>query len=133
MSNNSFFFNDAFNPHGNCFLWNPDILWLHVISDALISAAFAALTITLCVYAYRQSNINHRWVLLVFTMFTFSVGINHMLSIVVVWTPYYGIQGLAKAIGAAIAVSTSALFIRLVPKLLANLSSGTENQAYGKD
>ena len=27
-----------FLPHGTCYLWNPAVLWLNVISDLIISA-----------------------------------------------------------------------------------------------
>ena len=36
------FYKGPFMPHGHCYLWVPGLLWLHVISDALI------------VFAYRQ-------------------------------------------------------------------------------
>ena len=28
-----------FMPHGHCYFWSPDIVWLQVISDALITLA----------------------------------------------------------------------------------------------
>ena len=31
---------DGFMPHGMCYLWRPDILGLHVTSDALIVLAY---------------------------------------------------------------------------------------------
>ena len=30
-------FGNAGIPHGFCFLWNPGLLWLHVVSDSLIA------------------------------------------------------------------------------------------------
>jgi hypothetical protein len=32
-----------FAPHGYCFLWFPEILWLGVVSDALIAVAYFAI------------------------------------------------------------------------------------------
>ena len=29
-----------FMPHGYCYLWFPEILWLHVLSDGLIALAY---------------------------------------------------------------------------------------------
>lgn len=31
-----------FMPHGHCYLWPPDVLWLHVGSDTLIAASAQA-------------------------------------------------------------------------------------------
>jgi hypothetical protein len=32
-------FTSDFLPHGTCYLWNPAVLWLNVISDLIITAA----------------------------------------------------------------------------------------------
>ena len=26
-------FSSSFMPHGHCYLWNPGLIWLHVVSD----------------------------------------------------------------------------------------------------
>jgi len=31
---------DGFMPHGHCYLWRPGVLWLHIVSDALITLAY---------------------------------------------------------------------------------------------
>jgi hypothetical protein len=31
-----------FSPHGICLLWEPEPIWLHVVSDALIALAMEA-------------------------------------------------------------------------------------------
>ena len=38
---------DGFMPHGHCYLWTPGLVWLHVISDALIVLAYDSIPITL--------------------------------------------------------------------------------------
>jgi len=35
-----FLSSDAFMPHGHCYLWQPGVLWLHIVSDALITLAY---------------------------------------------------------------------------------------------
>ena len=37
----------GFEPHGHCYLWLPEILWLHVISDAFIALAYYSIPIAL--------------------------------------------------------------------------------------
>lgn len=29
-----------FMPHGHCYLWRPEILWLHVFSDGVMTTAY---------------------------------------------------------------------------------------------
>ena len=31
---------NGFMPHGYCYLWNPGLVWLHVLSDSLIALAY---------------------------------------------------------------------------------------------
>jgi hypothetical protein len=33
-------FSSDFMPHGYCYLWKPGLVWLHVVSDALIALAY---------------------------------------------------------------------------------------------
>jgi hypothetical protein len=34
---------DGFMPHGHCYLWRPGVLWLHLLSDALIALAYTSI------------------------------------------------------------------------------------------
>ena len=40
-----------FLPHGTCYLWNPAVLWLNVISDGLIALAYYTIPVLLFVFA----------------------------------------------------------------------------------
>jgi hypothetical protein len=37
----AFFGSEAFMPHGYCYLWNPWLVWLHILSDSFIAIANA--------------------------------------------------------------------------------------------
>ena len=43
-----------FMPHGYCYLWDPWIIWLHVISDGLITLSYYAIPVIL-VYFIRKN------------------------------------------------------------------------------
>lgn len=45
-----FFNSENFMPHGHCFLWQPDILWLHVVSDACIVLAYFSIPFALILF-----------------------------------------------------------------------------------
>ena len=38
----------GFEPHGHSFLWQSDILWLHVLSDLGIALAYYSILLALC-------------------------------------------------------------------------------------
>src|SRR4030095_11650516 len=40
-------FSSNFEPHGHCYLWNPGLVGLHVVSDALIAVAYFSIPVTL--------------------------------------------------------------------------------------
>ena len=42
---------DALAPHGVCLLWRPELIWLHVVSDALTGLAYWSIPIVLSVIA----------------------------------------------------------------------------------
>ena len=42
-----------FLPHGTCYLWNPKLVWLHVISDAIITLSYYCIPVAL-VYLVRR-------------------------------------------------------------------------------
>ncbi len=40
----------GFHPHGYCYLWKPGLIWLHVVSDALIGLAYIAIGLSLAYF-----------------------------------------------------------------------------------
>jgi hypothetical protein len=53
-----------------------------------------------------------------FAVFILACGTTHFLDVWTLWRPYYGIQGLFKAITAAASMTTAVLLWALVPRLL---------------
>ena len=37
----------AFMPHGQCYLWKTELLWLHGVSDALITLSYFSIPLAL--------------------------------------------------------------------------------------
>lgn len=105
-------------PHGHCFLWRPDILWIHVLSDAIIFLAYMLIPITLLVLLFRRHHLPNKWILLMFSLFITFCGISHLMEIITIWIPIYGWAGIVKAATAAVSIATAILFIPLVPKAI---------------
>jgi hypothetical protein len=43
-------------PHGMCFLWQPELIWLHVTSDSAIALAYYSIPIALGYFAWKRTN-----------------------------------------------------------------------------
>lgn len=41
------FSTDGFMPHGMCYMWDPAVIWLHVLSDGFIALAYYSIPLTL--------------------------------------------------------------------------------------
>lgn len=106
-------------PHGYCLLWDPVLLWLHVASDAVIALSYFSIPIALMALLARRRDIEFGWMILLFGIFITACGTTHLLSILVLWVPAYGLEGLVKAITALASLLTAITIWPLLPKLLA--------------
>ena len=110
---------DGFMPHGHCFLWQPGVVWLHVVSDALITAAYATIPLTIVYFMRRRRDVPFQWVFACFGAFIIACGATHAMDIWTLWVPRYWLSGAIKAITAVASVTTAILLVRMVPKALA--------------
>ncbi len=114
-----FFSSDGFMPHGYCYLWNPGLVWLHVASDALITAAYLSIPLTLVYFVRKRRDLPFHWMFLCFGTFIVACGATHLMEIWNLWHADYWLAGFVKAVTALASVSTAILLIPLVPKVLA--------------
>lgn len=109
----------SFMPHGVCFLWNSGLIWLHVISDALIASAYFVIPVTLVYFVRKRKDVPFNWMFLCFGIFIVACGFTHVMEIVTLWIPAYWLSGGVKAVTAIVSVPTAFLLIRLMPQALA--------------
>ena len=109
----------GFMPHGHCYLWNPRLVALNVISDALIAVAYLSIPFTLASMVRKRRDLPFDWMFLCFEIFIVACGITHVLEIFTLWIPAYWVLGAVKAVTAAASVATGWLLFRLVPRVLA--------------
>ncbi len=105
-------------PHGHCYLWEPGLVWLHVISDSLIAAAYYSIPLTLYYVIRRRPDFKLRGLILMFAAFILACGTTHALSVWNIWNSAYWAEGLVKAITAAFSVATAIIMVRLAPAAL---------------
>jgi PAS domain S-box-containing protein len=109
---------DGFMPHGMCYLWQPGILGLHVISDALITLAYFSIPFTLLYFVRKRTDLQFNWMFVCFAIFIVACGTTHLMEIWTVWNPSYWVSGAVKAVTALASVPTAILLARLVPEAL---------------
>ncbi len=109
---------NGFMPHGHCYLWDPGLVKLHVISDFLIAAAYFTIPFTLINFVRRRRDLPFNWMFVLFGVFIIACGMTHVMEIWTLWRPYYWVSGTIKAITALASVPTAILLIRLVPNAL---------------
>jgi PAS domain S-box-containing protein len=118
-----------FMPHGHCYLWQPGIVWLHVVSDAIIALAYTTIPFTLLYFVRRRRDVPFHWIFLCFGVFIVACGATHYLEILTLWIPWYWLSGAVKAITAVASLLTAVLLIRLIPRALALPSPGDLRRA----
>lgn len=114
-----FFSSGAFIPHGHCYLWKPGLVWLHVLSDSLISFAYYSIPLTLFYFVRKRQDLPFNWVFLSFALFITACGTSHLLEVWTLWYPTYWLSGTVKAVAAIASLYTAVILVSLAPKALA--------------
>jgi PAS domain S-box-containing protein len=126
----------GFMPHGHCYFWYPEMLWLQVGSDALITLAYYMIPVTLIYFVHRRRELPFPWIFIMFGAFILACGTTHLMDIWTVWNPAYWLQGIIKLATAGISMATAILLIPLLPKALVLRSPAdleAANQALAKE
>jgi PAS domain S-box-containing protein len=107
-----------FMPHGYCYLWDPRMVWLHVISDGLITLSYYCIPVVLIYFIRKNRDIPFNRIFWMFGTFILACGTTHLMEIWNIWHGSYLLAGLLKAITAVVSVITAAMLIPLVPKVI---------------
>ena len=110
---------ERFAPHGYCLLWQPELIWTHVISDALIGTAYFSIPVALAYFLTKRRDVQFSWVAWMFAIFIMACGVTHFFAIWTLWNPDYGPEALVKAGTAAASVFTAVALWPLLPKAIA--------------
>jgi signal transduction histidine kinase len=114
-----FFDSTELSPHGVCLLWQPGLIWLHVISDGIIALAYFSIPIVLAVIVSKRPDIDFGWVLWAFVAFITACGTTHVFGIWTLWFPDYAEEGAVKGLTAFVSILTAIGLWPLLPKILA--------------
>lgn len=106
-------------PHGSCLRWTPGLLGLHAGSDLLISFAYKVIPLALGYVAARRTH-RHKedmrffWL---FVAFILLCGFTHDLDVVVLWYPYYWLQGGVKLATGIVSFAVAVTLVMAIPAL----------------
>jgi protein-histidine pros-kinase len=107
-----------FLPHGTCYLWNPGVLWLNVISDLVIALAYYAIPVLLFWFVRKRRDFGFSWILVAFAAFILACGTTHLLGAWTVWHATYRLDGAIKAVTALASIATALLLAPLLPGMV---------------
>jgi two-component system, NtrC family, sensor kinase len=115
----TFFSSGSFIPHGHCYLWQTQLVWLHVASDSIIALAYFSIPITLVYFISKRQDLPFDWIFALFGAFIVACGMTHIFELWTLWHPTYWLSGTMKAITALISFATAILLVDLMPQALA--------------
>lgn len=108
-----------FMPHGHCFLWRKDLLFLHVGSDLFIAAAYMMIPAGLLKVAKSRTDLSFKPIYVLFILFIFFCGCTHILDTWNIWNSDYYFEGMLKAITATVSVLTALALWRNIEAIIA--------------
>jgi PAS domain S-box-containing protein len=119
---NNLLFTGNYIPHGHCYLWQRDLVAIHIVSDSIIALAYYSIALSLIYFLSHGKDLPFRNILWLFAAFIISCGTTHIMEIWTLWHPVYWVSGSLKIITAAISAYTAFTLIPLVPQALTLVS-----------
>jgi PAS domain S-box-containing protein len=100
--------------------WPSGLVLLHAVADGVIAASFLIIPAALLYIHKRrgESNSGETALITLFALFILAVGLAHFASLLALWAPAKGIEGLLKAAAALLALTTAIVIWKLAPGLL---------------
>ncbi|WP_202220673.1 PAS domain S-box protein [Okeania sp. KiyG1] len=108
-----------YRPTGQCYLWNPSLVSLHLVSDTLITIAYFSIPLILVYFIQQRKDLPFPYIFWLFSAFIVSCGTSHLLDVWTLWHPTYWVSGTLKAITAIISLLTAFELSILMPQALA--------------
>ena len=78
-------FSSDFMPHGACYLWRPEIVWLHATSDTLIALSYYLIPIVLIYFVRKRTDLPFNWIFMMFGVFILACGTTHVMEVWTLW------------------------------------------------
>ncbi|MHA6720321.1 response regulator [Sphingomonas sp. RS6] len=126
------FWSGNYSPHGYCLFWQPELLYTHMTADALIALAYFSIPVAIVTLVRRRRDLAFGWVFWCFASFILACGLTHVMGIVTLFYPLYGLEAVIKAITAVASIATAVAIWPLLPRLVALPSAERLRESNGK-
>jgi PAS domain S-box-containing protein len=113
-----------FMPHVFCYLGNPTLINVNLVSDLLIGISYVVISLTL-VYLVRASKgaIPFHWMFLAFGTFIIACGGTHFMEALTLWHPVYWMAAYVKVVTAVASVATAIALPVVMPNIRGSIES----------
>jgi len=101
-----------------CFNRDPGVIWLHLLSDTVIAAAYFSIPIALITLVLKRRDLAFPWMFVLFGGFILLCGTTHVFNVLALHYPMYRLDGVVKALTAAFSIGTAVALWPLIPKIL---------------
>jgi PAS domain S-box-containing protein len=116
-------------PHGMCFLWQPELIALHVASDSAIALAYYSIPIALIYFVNKRTDLAFPAIFVLTGLFILACGTTHIMGVWTLWFPDYRLDGGIKAVTALLSIGTAIAIWKVMPLALALPSTAQLEQA----
>ena len=113
-----YFETNSFLAHGYCMTWRTDLIALHAFSDFIIFLSYFIIPTALLYLYYKRSDLVHSRIILLFSAFILACGLTHLIGLITLWNPVYGVEGMVKAATAVVSGLTALASWMLMPAAL---------------
>src|ERR1700704_4133883 len=111
-------------PHGMCFLWQPELIALHVASDSAIALAYYSIPVALGYFVWKRTDLAFPAIFVLTSLFILACGTTHVMGVWTLWYPDYRLDGGIKAVTALLSIGTAIAIWKVMPLALALPSTG---------
>src|ERR1700731_4509537 len=106
-------------PHGMCFLWQPELIALHVASDSAIALAYYSIPVALGYFVWKRTDLAFPGIFVLTSLFILACGTTHIMGVWTLWFPDYRVDGGIKAVTALLSIGTAIAIWKVMPLALA--------------
>jgi diguanylate cyclase (GGDEF)-like protein len=114
-----YIFDSGFMPHGYCFLWRKDLLFMMIVGNALTVVSYGLIPVALIHLVRKRKDLTFNGVFVLFAAFIAFCGVTHAFEIINIWHGYYFLQGAAQLVTGVVSALTAFVLWRLIPNILA--------------
>ena len=106
-------------PHGACLFWEPGLVWLHVLSDIGMGAAYYCIAGFMAYFMIKKREaVPFPLIFGLFIIFIFACGTTHLFAAYTIYKPAYWQEGIVKAVTAVISIYAALLLIPKWPEII---------------